>query len=167
MTRAPRERVVEGSRTETRPDAESGRILVLAVGFTAVALLLVGAVTSAAEVHLDRKHLADLAGVLAADAADATAPEAFYTGSVPTPSDDAVLALTDADVRGAVVGHLARHPAVTTGLEDVAVVEASSRDGRSATVVLAARSRPALLRWMGEIFPGGVPLGATATARAW
>lgn len=150
------------STTEPTEVPESGRILLLTAAFVAFALALVGVVASAGAVHLDRKALYDVADLAAADAADAISPEAFYAGTG-APAQDAPLILSDAAVRAAVEHHLAEHP---PGLP-VAVVEASSPDGRSARVVLTGVSRPPLLRWFTDAFGGGVPLTVAATARAW
>jgi hypothetical protein len=46
------------------------------------------------------------------------------------------------------------------------VVEASSPDGRTARVGLAATSHPPLLRWFTDAFGGGFTVQATSSARA-
>lgn len=143
-------------------DRESGRIMLLTSAFVAFALMLVAVVASASAVHLDRKALYDVADLAAADAADAMSPGAFYAGAG-APAEGAPLTLSDAGVRAAVEQYLAEHP---PGLP-VAVAEASSPDGRSARVVLTGASRPPLLRWFTDAYGGGVPLTASATARAW
>lgn len=145
---------------------EAGRILLLTAGFVAVGLMLVAMVASATAVHLDRKALYDLADVLAADAADAMPPERFYAGEALEPAAGAVLTLTDADVRDSVAGYLAAHPGAAARLDGVRVVEASSPDGRTARVGLAATSRPPLLRWFTDAFGGGFTVSATSSARA-
>lgn len=149
-----------------RPDAEAGRILLLTAGCVAIALMLVGMVASATDVHLDRKHLYDIADILAADAADAMPPERFYTGGARAPSEGGVLTLTDADVERSVVAYLDAHPTALTGLDDVRVVEASTPEGRTARVGLAATSHPPLLRWFTDAFGGGFTVRATSSARA-
>lgn len=153
--------------SDPRPDApvesrESGRIMLLTSAFVAFALMLVAVVASASAVHLDRKALYDVADLAAADAADAMSPDAFYAG-VGAPADGAPLTLSDAGVRAAVERYLAAHP---PGLP-VAVTGASSPDGRSARVTLAAVSRPPLLRWFTDAFGGGIAVSASSTARAW
>ncbi|MFD6444269.1 hypothetical protein ACFWEJ_04145 [Promicromonospora sp. NPDC060204] len=154
-------------RPDARPDApdgsrESGRIMLLTSAFVAFALMLVAVVASASAVYLDRKALYDVADLAAADAADAMSPEAFYAGAGAR-ADGAPLTLTDADVRAAVERYLAAHP---PGLP-VAVTGATSPDGRSARVTLAAVSRPPLLRWFTDAFGGGIGMTASSTARAW
>ena len=143
-------------------DEETGRIMLLTSAFAAFALMLVAVVASAGAVHLDRKTLYDVADLAAVDAADAMSPDAFYAGAG-APAGGAALVLSDAGVRNAVDEYLAAHP---PGLP-VAVVEASSPDGRSARVTLASVSRPPLLRWFTDAFGGGIRVSASATARTW
>lgn len=151
---------------------EEGRILLLTVGFLAVGLMLVAAVSSAAAVHLDRKHLFDLADSLAVAGADSMRSGSYQEGSSVPPGVDGLLAVSDADVSDADVAaevseHLALQAPVTApGLRDVQVVEAVAPDGRSARVTLAATSHPPLLRWFTDAFGGGFVLTVTATARA-
>ncbi|WP_418277517.1 hypothetical protein ACNHYB_06100 [Isoptericola jiangsuensis] len=147
---------------------EEGRILLLTVGFLAVGLMLVAAVASAASVHLDRKHLFDLADSLAVAGADSARAAAHYAGAEPGESgSDVVIVLSDAEVAREVSEHLASQPGTTApGLRGVQVAEATSPDGRSARVTLVATSHPPLLRWFTDSFTGGFALTATATARA-
>jgi hypothetical protein len=145
------------------PEGESGRILLLTLGFVTVGLMLVGMVASATAVHLDRKELFDLADVLAAGAADAMPPERLYGNE---PGQDAVVTLTDADVRRSVTEYLGEHPGAAARLAGLRVVEASTPDGRTARVALAAVSHPPLLRWFTDTFGGGFTVQAVSSARA-
>ncbi|MEU2199691.1 hypothetical protein [Isoptericola sp. NPDC019482] len=147
------------------PDAEDGRIMLLTAGVVALALMLVGMVASATAVHLDRKHLYDLADAVAADAADAVPAERFYDGTAAS-QGEAVLTLTDADVEASVGEYLSEHPGEAAGLDRLRLVEATSPDGRTAQVGLAATSHPPLLRWFTDAFGGGFTVAATASARA-
>ncbi|MFP3712945.1 hypothetical protein [Puerhibacterium sp. TATVAM-FAB25] len=147
------------------PDRESGRILLLTLGFVTIGLMLVGMVASATAVHLDRKALFDLADVLAAGAADAMPPERLY-GADAGQGGVAVVTLTDADVRRSVIERLEEHPAAAAGLDGLRVVEASTPDGRTARVGLAAESHPPLLRWFTDTFGGGFTVQAVSSARA-
>jgi hypothetical protein len=142
--------------------------MLLTAGFVAVGLMLVGVVASAASVHLDRKHLFDLADTLAVAGADAMGGTTYYDAA---PADDldvtGAVTLSDDDVRRAVSEHLARQPASTApGLRDVQVVEAVSPDGRGSRVSLVATSHPPLVRWFTDAFGGGIAVTATASARA-
>ncbi len=140
-------------------DAESGRILLLSLGFAVIGLMLVGMIASAAAVHLDHKRLYNVADLLAASAADSTP-----LGSPPSASGG--LGLTDADVARTVTAELESYPFPGDLPEELRVVEASSPDGRSARVTVTARSHPPLLSWFTHAFGGGFALTATSTARA-
>lgn len=140
--------------------------MLLTAGCVAIGLMLVAMVASSTAVHLDRKQLYNVADLVAADAADAMPAERFYAGEARTPDVTGVLTLTDADVEQSVLDYLAAHPGALGGLDSVRVVEASSPDGRTARVGLAATSHPPLLRWFTDAFGGGFTIQATASARA-
>jgi hypothetical protein len=159
--------VTPGSELTPGPESrEDGRIMLLTAGCVAIGLMLVAMVASSTAVHLDRKQLYDVADLLAADAADSMPPERFYAGEARTPDGTGVLTLTDGDVEQSVVDYLAAHPGALRGLDGVRVVEASSPDGRTARVGLAATSHPPLLRWFTDAFGGGFTVQATSSARA-
>ncbi|SKC77717.1 hypothetical protein [Krasilnikoviella flava] len=140
--------------------------MLLTAGMVAIALMIVGMVASATAVHLDRKHLYNLVDAVAADAADAMPPVRFYEGEARAPQREAVPTLTAADVEGSVRDYLAAHPGEAEGLDDLRVVEATSPDGRTARVRLAATSHPPLVRWFTDAFGGGFTVAATSSARA-
>lgn len=142
--------------------AESGRVMLLTAAFGAFALMLVAVVASTSAVHLDRKALYDVADLAAADAASGMSPDSFYAGAG-APAEGAPLTLSDGGVRAAVEKYLAEHP---PGIP-VTVADATSPDGRSARVMLAAVSQPPLLRWFTDAFGGGITVSASSTARAW
>ena len=150
------------------PDARSddGQIMVLALGFTIVLLLLVTVIASLTGIQLERKRLADLADNLALEAADSIDASSIY-GTEKPPGAASEAPLTDEGVRAAVAEYLAAHPGATSGLEAVAVVSATSPDGRTARVVLASRARPTLISPVTSLFSDGVVLTAESTARAW
>nr|WP_172151862.1 hypothetical protein [Isoptericola chiayiensis] len=140
--------------------------MLLTAGFLAIGLMLVGVVASAAAVHLDRKHLFDLADSLAVAGADSMSHASYYDDPG-APDSSGVLTLTDAGVRDAVAEHLAVQPASSApGLRDVRVTEAVTPDGRSARVSLVGTSHPALVRWFTDSFGAGITVTASATARA-
>lgn len=140
-------------------DPESGRILLLSLGFAVIGLMLIGMVASAAAVHLDHKRLYNVADLLAASAADAT-PLGRHLGA----SDG--LGLTDEDVARTVAAELESYPFPADLPDELRVAEASSPDGRTARVTVTARSNPPLLSWFTHAFGGGFGLTATSTARA-
>ncbi|MBL0885051.1 hypothetical protein [Myceligenerans indicum] len=146
--------------------AESGRIWLLTAGFMMFAAALVGVVASATAVHLDRKNLADLADMLAANAAQAVEEHRLYAGDAVQagPPGSGTLVLEDQGVADSVDRYLAEHPGVVP--EGLVVVAADSPDGRSARVSLSARSRPPLLGWFTDpVAP--IVVTAESTARAW
>lgn len=148
-------------------ESEDGRIMLLTLGFLVMGLMLVATVSSVAAVHLDRKHLFDLADSLAVAGADSMLEEVYYGDDVVAPDRTGTLTLSDVGVAEAVREHLALQPAGTApGLRGVVVVDASTPDGRSATVTLAGTSHPPLLRWFTDVAGGGFTVTATATARA-
>jgi len=151
----------------TADDPEDGRIVLLTSAFVAFALLLVTVVVSATQVHLERKRLYELADALALTAADSMAPESFYTGAATAPVESGVLTLTDASIRSDVQDYLARNPGALEGLHDVVVTETSTADGRTATVGLAARARPAMISWVTQAWSDGIIVRAESRARAW
>ena len=154
-------------RSEPVDGPEDGRIMLLTTAFVAFALLLVTVVVSATQVHLERKRLYELADALALTAADSMAPESFYTGAATAPVESGVLTLTDSSIRSDVQDYLARNPEALDGLHDVVVTEASTADGRTATVGLAARARPAMIGWVTQAWSDGIIVRAESRARAW
>ena len=140
-------------------ERESGRILLLSLGFAVIGLMLVGMIASAAAVHLDHKRLYNVADLLAASAADAT-PLGRHLGAAEG------LGLTDDDVARTVAAELASAPFPADLPDELRVVEASSPDGRTARVTVTARSHPPLLSWFTRSFGDGFALTATSTARA-
>lgn len=148
-------------------ERDEGQIMLLTSAFVAFALLLVTVVVSATQVHLERKRLYELADALALTAADSMTHETFYTGQARVPEEGAVLTLSDASIRSDVQDYLARNPAALAGLHDVAVTDASTLDGRTARVALAARARPAMVSWVTQLWSDGIIIRAESRARAW
>ncbi|SMF48211.1 putative Flp pilus-assembly TadE/G-like protein [Cellulosimicrobium cellulans J34] len=164
------EALAPGARGDTASAGkgrEDGRIMLLTSAFVAFALLLVTVVVSATEVHLERKRLYELADALALAAADSMTHETFYTGAATAPVDGAVLTLTSGGVRAEVTDYLARNPEALAGLHGVTVTDASTTDGRTATVSLAARARPAMVSWVTQPWSDGIIIRAESRARAW
>ncbi len=148
----------------TLRDDDSGQVLLLALVYGLVAVLLVLVVVAASAVHLDRKRLLALADAAALDAADAVDEAAYFEATGQAGGIDAV-PVTDATVRGSVVAYLQRQDAPSR-FTDLAVDSAGTGtpDGRSAVVVLTARSLPLLPEVVAGRFTAGVPLRVTASA---
>ncbi|WP_232014242.1 pilus assembly protein TadG-related protein [Cellulomonas fimi] len=146
---------------------DSGQVLLLTLVFVVIALLLVLVVSAATGVHLERKRLVALADVVALDAADALADPGYYApGAGQGDPDRGGLQLTDASVRSAVDAYLRAHPEATSAFADVRVAEATSPDGRSAHVALAAVVRVPVVGTVLAPWSSGVLVTAESSARA-
>lgn len=141
--------------------------MLLTSAFVAFALVLVTVVVSATGVHLDRKRLLDVADAAALDAADSMSVGAFYEEEPPAPQEDAVLVLSDREVRASVEAFLDAHPEMLDDLHGVTIVSASTPDGRTAQVQLAGWSRPVLISWVTQLWSDGIAVRAQSSARAW
>jgi len=150
-----------------RPSGDDGQIMLLSIGYVVLALLLVGVVVSATAVHLQRKQLLILADLAALEAADALDTSAYYTDAPPSePSADSRLVrLTPSGVADSVDAYLANAPAAER-FTDLAVVEATTTDGRTARVTLRAVAQVPLLNIVTAAWSDGIELQVTARARA-
>lgn len=148
-----------------RRDPEEGQILLLTIGVVVLALGLVLALASAAQVHLERKRLFDVADEVALAVSDDMDRAAYYARTAS--GAPAQVVLTDGAVRDGVQSYLAAHPETLDGLQGVRVVRADATDGgRTVHVALEARARPVLLSWATLGRTGGVAVDADAAARA-
>ncbi|NTW39874.1 MAG: hypothetical protein HGA44_08275 [Cellulomonadaceae bacterium] len=154
--------------------------MLLSIAYGALALLLVTVVVSATSIHLDRKRLLALADLAALDAADALDENAYFSrtsdastaGSTPAdptapdrPNGTALVTLTPATVHASAARYIeAAGPA--TRLGGLTLVEATTTDGRTAEVTLAALARPTLVSWITAPWSDGVVLRVTAHATA-
>lgn len=141
--------------------------MLLAIAYGVLALLLVGAVASAASVHLERKALLALADLAALDAADALDDQRYFDRAPDDPSGPPgnLLPVTDRTVRQSVEDYLASAPA-STELTGLRVVDAVAVDDRTAEVTLGSLARPPLLTWATAAWSDGIALQVTARARA-
>lgn len=146
-----------------RPAGDDGQVLLLALGYVVLALVLATAVASASAVHLERKRLLVLADLTALSAAGALDRDAYYARG--SGSADGLVVLTPASVRAAAERHLASAPEADA-FEDLTLVRATTADGRTAGVTLAARARPVLPSWATAAWSTGIPLQVTGVARA-
>ncbi|SDS71734.1 Putative Flp pilus-assembly TadE/G-like [Paraoerskovia marina] len=148
------------------PEGESGRIMLMTAAFVAFTLGLVIVVVSVTQVHLDRKRLLDLADATALAAADEVVATSVYDGLDGTPASTGGARLDPDDVETAAAAYLAAYAGSST-LTDVRLVEAGTPDGRSARVVLTARTWPAIVSPVTRGWSDGIDLTAVAAARAW
>jgi uncharacterized membrane protein (Fun14 family) len=149
---------VIGTHRHVRPDPESGRILLLTIGLVVLALMIVAMVASATTVHLDKKHLYNLADELATSAANTISKDLDV-------ADTRHLVVSNAQVARAVAAQFAAHPDPALLPDEVRVVAATSPDGHTVRVELAAASHPALVSWFTRNLGTGFPLAATSTSR--
>ena len=127
--------------------------------FTTIALALVVVVVAVTSVHLERKRLLTVADGAALHAAAVIDEGEFYGGA----HGDAP-ALTRSSVEAAVADYLRRSPEAAR-LQDLAITEASTPDGQSASVALVAVARPALVGWLVDLVDDGVVIAASSSAR--
>lgn len=139
-----------------RFDDDEGSTMPLVAGFGALALALVLVAAAASSLYLERKQLFTLA-----DGAALVGAEAFDLADVSVASGRPEALLEPAGVRRDVEIFLAAAP--TGAFEGLALETATTRDGESATVTLSAIWRPPVVS---VLFPAGVRIQATATARA-
>lgn len=136
--------------------SEDGSILPLTACFGALALALVLLVTAATSLYLERKRLFTLA-----DAAALSAAESFELSDVELTADGPRPVLRPEAVQESAADFVGRMPA--GGLDQLRIVEATTPDGRSATVTLSSRWRPPVLTLF---LPEGVRVEVTSVARS-
>ena len=134
---------------------ETGSTLLLTIGSCVLGLAIILVVASATTLYLERKRLFTVA-----DGAALAAAEAWDLESVRVEGDRLALDLQDAEVHRAAGDYLAN---AATDLDDVALVSASSADGRSATVTLRSVWRAPIST---DLVPVEVPIEVTVTARS-
>lgn len=141
----------------SRLKSDEGSVLLLTIFYAALALLVVLVVIAASSLYLERTRLFTLA-----DGAALEAAESFSLDDVELVDSAVVPRLDPTAVDAAVDRYLADTPSAAE-FADLGVVEATTLDGRSATVTLSATWRPAMLSL---IVPNGFSIEATSVARS-
>ena len=136
--------------------ADDGSTLPLIAFYVLLGLVTVLIVTAATSLYLEKKRLFTLA-----DGAALVGAESFELSTIAASASGPRPLLNDADVAAAVDAYLAASPA--TGFEDLAVDDAFSADGLSATVTMSSTWRPPVVTMF---VPDGIRIDATATARS-
>lgn len=149
--------VVPASAEQARLRSDEGSTLLLTIFYAALALLVVLVVIASSSLYLERTRLFTLA-----DGAALEAAESFALDDVELIESAVVPRLDAGAVDSAVDAYLADTPSATS-FDDLTVIEATTADGRSATVTLSATWRPAVLSL---IVPGGFPIEVTSVARS-
>jgi uncharacterized membrane protein len=134
---------------------EDGSTLLLTIFYGFLSLVLIFVVVAATSLYLERKRLFTVA-----DGAALVGAEAFDLDSVSVTPDGPRAVLESADVASAVDSYL---DSVPTDFDSLAVDQASSLDGRSATVSLSAYWRPPIVALL---LPEGIRIEVTAVARS-
>lgn len=136
------------TRRSTRPPDDEGSVLLLTLGYAALALVLVLVCASATSLHLEQKRLDGLAAAAALAGADGFTLQVVDGGARATLTSEGVRDQVErlvADVGGGAV-----------------VVSANTPDGVSARVTLATTWRPPVATLF---VADGIALEATATSR--
>lgn len=135
---------------------DRGSILPLVVGYAALALALVLVGSAASSLYLEKKRL-----LVVADGAALVGAESFDLSGVSRGPDGVHPQLSAAEVRAAVASYLAGDPAPQ--VDGLALDEATTVDGLSATVTVSALWRPPVVT---VFVPEGIRVTATSSARA-
>jgi hypothetical protein len=137
---------------------EDGQMMVMILGYVAVALLVATVVIGISSVYLEHKRLLSLA-----DGASLAAADSYTLGEVATQGGSPSAVLNPARVRNVAADFVARSPA-SQRFNDLAVAGATGTpDGSTAVVVLTAAVHPPVVNFL---VPGGIPIEATSTARS-
>jgi uncharacterized membrane protein len=145
------------SAVNDRFRSDEGSTLLLTIFYAALALLVVLVVIASSSLYLERTRLYTLS-----DGAALAAAESFSLDDVEF-VESAVVPRLRPEVVDTTVDEYIALTASADSFEDLAVVEATTSDGRSATVTLSTRWRPAMLSL---IVPDGFPIEVTSVARS-
>ncbi len=144
------------ARLRARLREDDGSTLPLLIGAGVLGLVLALLVAAASSLYLERKQL-----LVLADGAALVGAEAFGLDDVRVGADGEMsVRLDSAEVEEAVRGYLAENP--IGEFDGLVLEEATSVDGRSATVVMSAVWAPPVLA---HLVPVGLRIEAEATAR--
>jgi hypothetical protein len=151
----------EAGRRRRRRDPEDGQIMILVLGYTLIAFLLVVVAVDVTAVYLARTQLRDAADAAALDAADAAYAPSVYSEGV-----SHTVPLSDTTERAAVVSYLSTYRP-PNHVEQVRLDPATgSPDGETAVVAMTGRVRLPLLGPVVAAWSGGVSISVEARARA-
>nr|WP_240720847.1 pilus assembly protein TadG-related protein [Pseudarthrobacter sp. NamE2] len=137
---------------------EDGQLMVMILGYVALALLVATVVIGISAVYLEHKRLLSLA-----DGASLAAADSYTLGEVTTQGGSPSAVLNPARVRNVAADFVARSPA-SERFDSLAVAGATGTpDGSTAVVVLTAVVHPPVVNFL---VPGGIPIEAASTARS-
>lgn len=148
--------MIGAARVRAASRADDGSILPLIAGYAALALVVVLLVTAATSLYLERKRLFTLA-----DGAALVGAESFTLADVELVDGELRPRLTSAAIARDVGEYLRQAP--VDGLDELTLVRATTDDGSTAIVSLAAWWRPPVVTlFVSE----GVRVEVTAEARS-
>jgi uncharacterized membrane protein len=137
---------------------EDGQMMVMILGYVALALLVTTVVIGISAVYLEHKRLLSLA-----DGASLAAADSYTLGEVAAQGGSPSAVLDPARVRHVAADFVARSPA-SERFDDLAVAGATGTpDGSTAVVVLTAAVHPPVVNFL---VPAGIPIEATSTSRS-
>jgi uncharacterized membrane protein len=146
---------------------DDGQILPLVIAYVLIALALVVVAVDITAVHLQRQRLFSLADAAALDAADALDRSQFYSqGAQTAPGAAAAVPLTDQTVRSSAERYVVAAAPLARVAEVAVDRPTGSPDGVTAEVTLVGRATLPLFSFASVRWADGVPLRATARARA-
>lgn len=148
--------MIGAARVRAVSRADDGSILPLIAGYAALALVVVLLVTAATSLYLERKRLFTLA-----DGAALVGAESFTLADVELVDGELRPRLTSAAIARDVGDYLRQAP--VDGLDELTLVRATTDDGSTAIVSLAAWWRPPVVTLF---VPEGVRVEVTAEARS-
>jgi uncharacterized membrane protein len=168
-TDRPRLQPAPTGRPRLQPD-ETGQIIPLVIAYALVALTLLVVIVDISAVHLQRNRLFSIADAAAVDAADALDRQSFYrrpsSRRETVDNEAAPVPISDATVRTSVDAYL-RRAGPEARLDALAVDQPTgTADGVTAEVTVVGRARLPLFSFVVARWARGVPIRATARARA-
>lgn len=141
-----------------RTENEGGQMMVMILGYVALALLVTTVMIGISSVYLEHKRLLSLA-----DGASLAAADSYTLGEVETQGGSPSATLIPARVRNVAADFVARSPAAQR-FSGLAIAGATgSPDGSTAVVVLTASVHPPVVNFL---VPDGIRIEATSTARS-
>jgi hypothetical protein len=133
-------------------------MMVMILGYVALALLITTVVIGISTVYLEHKRLLSLA-----DGASLAAADSYTLGDVDSQGGIPSAALNPARVKNVAADFVSRSPSAQR-FEALAVNGATGTpDGSTAVVVLTAQVRPPIVNFL---MPDGIKIEATSTARS-
>ncbi|MBB6403945.1 pilus assembly protein TadG-related protein [Arthrobacter sp. AZCC_0090] len=144
---------------KARPeDNEEGQMMVLTIGYVAIALLLATVVAAASAVYIEHKKLLSMA-----DGASVAAADSYSLGQVVGGAEKPSALLSNERVRSVTETYLSQNNAYSRFDQLAVGQDTGSPDSATAEVVLSAVAHPPVVSFL---LPEGIPIEARSTARS-